>query len=80
MNDRRTCVTCKFCDVQDTQQGICRLAPPTTALIMNAGAPGAMAVRVVVSLASDWCSKYEQQLVKPAGPVTLEMVQRGKEK
>ena len=69
MSDKVVCVTCKFCDVQNTVEGICRINPPTVALVMSPQGPQAMAIRSVVQLSHDWCSKYEQQLVKlAAGP------------
>ena len=67
------CITCKFCDVQNANEGICRLEPPKTALAMNAGHPAAMCIRVVVTPGLDWCSKYEVQLVKPVAGNVLTM-------
>jgi len=72
-----TCLTCKHCDAIDSAQGMCRLNPPTTALMTTPQGPSAMAVRVIVSISSDRCSHYEQQLVKVA-PISLVTPQRGK--
>jgi hypothetical protein len=76
-NERVTCITCKFCDVQNSKEGICRREPPTVALVMSPQGPNAMAIRTVIQLAADWCSHYEQQLVKPASGNVLSL-DRGK--
>lgn len=73
-----TCITCKFCDPQDNSEGLCRFGPPTTALVMQPAGPVAMSIHVGVKLGKDWCGKYEQQLVKPAGKGILAMAPRGK--
>jgi len=61
-----TCLTCKWCDPADANNGVCRYDTPKSAAVMSAQGPGSMTMWPTVRLLHDRCSRYEVELVKPA--------------
>jgi len=60
------CVTCRFADIVGNDQAICRVNPPMTAGVMTPNGAGGITLWPTVKLATDWCGKHEEQLVKTA--------------
>ena len=71
------CLTCKYCDPQTADQGLCRLEPPKCAAIPNPdGRVGAVSLWPPVFLSKDHCSKYVEQRVKPSKESDLAIAQK----
>jgi len=71
------CLTCKWCDPQTADQGLCRCNPPTCAAIPGPqGQIGTAALWPPVFLTKDRCHRYEEQLVKPVSS-TINLLDRG---
>lgn len=67
MKDEK-CIECKWCDPDpaNIKQGLCRLRPPTAAVLNTPQGVVTMATWPPVKLTIDRCGSFERELVKVA--------------
>ncbi len=61
MNTNPRCITCKFFEQQNDEQGLCNRYPPTV-FVVGAGKTASISTTVRVE---NWCGEHVKQLILP---------------